>query len=543
MIGYNCKYTPVEILACFDDYRLINNETEHFDYSSQAMHSNVCSHIKAICEEIHRGDYDKLVFMNCCDSTRRLFDVAESKIKYKTILDLPIDSGACAVKRLKNDLLFLIKDLEAQTGKAFDIKEFLHNFSDKPIAFPNSKFILVLGANANGSLMNVIRESFQIPVINMTCSNNRCVSNENMSEKDSLDELMGKYARALMAQTPCMRMSDTTSRKQLLNNENLAGIVYHTIKFCDYYCFEYTKLADSKTPILKIETDYTIQQLGQLSTRLEAFCETLNTENNAKIKMNENGKYYAGIDSGSTSTELVIFDENKNIVKAVMVRTGANAQAGAQKALDEAQIGLDEIKAITATGYGRKNIDFANDDVTEITCHARGARFLYPEARYIIDIGGQDSKFITLDENGNVASFVMNDKCAAGTGRFLENMAKALEISMEQMANDGLKYSEDISISNMCTVFAESEVISLISENKKIADIIHGLNKSVAIKTKALASKAVGADGVMMTGGVANNKGVVTELEKQLNTKIFISDKPEFCGAIGAGLFAVDSDR
>lgn len=543
MIGYNCKYTPVEILACFDDYRLINNETEHFDYSSQAMHSNVCSHIKAICEEIHRGDYDKLVFMNCCDSTRRLFDVAESKIKYKTILDLPIDSGACAVKRLKNDLLFLIKDLEAQTGKAFDIKEFLHNFSDKPIAFPNSKFILVLGANANGSLMNVIRESFQIPVINMTCSNNRCVSNENMSEKDSLDELMGKYARALMAQTPCMRMSDTTSRKQLLNNENLAGIVYHTIKFCDYYCFEYTKLADSKTPILKIETDYTIQQLGQLSTRLEAFCETLNTENNAKIKMNENGKYYAGIDSGSTSTELVIFDENKNIVKAVMVRTGANAQAGAQKALDEAQIGLDEIKAITATGYGRKNIDFANDDVTEITCHARGARFLYPEARYIIDIGGQDSKFITLDENGNVASFVMNDKCAAGTGRFLENMAKALEISMEQMANDGLKYSEDISISNMCTVFAESEVISLISENKKIADIIHGLNKSVAIKTKALASKAVGADGVMMTGGVANNKDVVTELEKQLNTKIFISDKPEFCGAIGAGLFAVDSDR
>lgn len=226
-----------------------------------------------------------------------------------------------------------------------------------------------------------------------------------------------------------------------------------------------------------------------------------------------------------------------------MVRTGANAKAGAQKALDEAQISLDEIKTITATGYGRKNIDFANDDVTEITCHARGARFLYPEARYIIDIGGQDSKFITLDENGNVASFVMNDKCAAGTGRFLENMAKALEISMEQMANDGLKYSEDISISNMCTVFAESEVISLISENKKIADIIHGLNKSVAIKTKALASKALGADGVMMTGGVANNKGVVTELEKQLNTKIFISDKPEFCGAIGAGLFAVDSDR
>lgn len=176
-------------------------------------------------------------------------------------------------KTIENDLLFLIKDLESVTGKAFDTKAFLSNFSDKPIAFPNSKFILVLGANANGSLMNVIRESFQMPVINMTCSNNRCVSNENMSESDSLDELIEKYARALMAQIPCMRMSDTTSRKQLLNNENLAGIVYHTIKFCDYYCFEYTKLADSKTPILKIETDYTTQQLGQLSTRLEAFAK------------------------------------------------------------------------------------------------------------------------------------------------------------------------------------------------------------------------------------------------------------------------------
>lgn len=543
MIGYNCKYAPVELLACFDDYRLINNQAEHFDYSSGAMHSNICSHIKAICEEIHQGGFDKLIFMNCCDSTRRLFDIQENGIKYKTILELPVDTGCCALNRLKNDLLRLITELEETTGKAFDAKEFLNKFNDEPVEYPREKFILVLGANASKSLMNLIEDSFPLPVINMTCSNNRCVSEADMSLKDSLDELMEKYARALISQLPCMRMSDTASRKSLLNNENLAGIVYHTIKFCDYYCFEYTKLADSKIPILKVETDYTSQQLGQLSTRLEAFCETLNTETDSKIKMNENGKYYAGIDSGSTSTELVIFDKNKNIVKAVMVRTGANAQAGAQKALDEAQISLDEIKAVTATGYGRKNIDFANNDVTEITCHARGAKYLYPEVRYIIDIGGQDSKFITLDENGNVSSFVMNDKCAAGTGRFLENMAKALEISMEQMAYDGLKYSEDISISNMCTVFAESEVISLISENKKISDIIHGLNKSVAIKTKSLASKAVGADGVMMTGGVANNKGVVTELEKQLSTRIFISDKPEFCGAVGAGLFAFDSDK
>ena len=134
----------------------------------------------------------------------------------------------------------------------------------------------------------------------------------------------------------------------------------------------------------------------------------------------------------------------------------------------------------------------------------------------------------------------MNDKCAAGTGRFLENMAKVLELDMGDMALKGLDYKKDLTISSMCTVFAESEVVSLIAQNHSAADIVHGLNKSVAVKTKALVGNSVNKGTVMMTGGVANNKGVVSELEKILNTKIFVPENPEFCGALGAALIAIE---
>ena len=178
--------------------------------------------------------------------------------------------------------------------------------------------------------------------------------------------------------------------------------------------------------------------------------------------------------------------------------------------------------------------------ITEITCHARGAHFLDPEVRTVIDIGGQDSKVIRLDENGAVANFVMNDKCAAGTGRFLEMMARTMEMNLDQMSECGLEFKEDITISSMCTVFAESEVVSLIAQNKATDDIVHGLNKAVAVKTAALTRRVGGEEKYMMTGGVSKNKGLVKTLEEKLGTKLVISDKAQLCGALGAALFAAD---
>lgn len=539
MIEFNCKYAPVELLGVFEECRLLNNNCEQFEYSQSVMHPNMCSHIKAILEGIHSSLCEKVFLMNCCDSAKRLNDVLKNeKLSYIKMLDLPADANGCGLIKLKNDLLDLIKELEELYNKPFSKKEFISAFKEDAVVFPNSDFVLLLGARSSAPLLNAVRQSFDVPVIDMTCANNRNVSSYGMSENDTLDALMEKYAKALLQQISCMRMSDLKSRRFLIEQENCIGIIYHTIKFCDYYDYEYSKLKDCGVPILKIETDFTTQSGGQISTRIEGFAETLKRGGGSDMNINENGKYYAGIDSGSTSTELIILDEDKNVVKAVMVRTGANAAAGAKNALEKSGVSINDIKSIVATGYGRKNINFADASVTEITCHAKGARHLLAQVRTIIDIGGQDSKVISLDEKGNITNFVMNDKCAAGTGRFLENMAKVLEIDMDTMATKGLEYKKDLTISSMCTVFAESEVVSLIAENHTAADIIHGLNKSVAVKTKALVRNAAKDGAVIMTGGVANNRGVVKELEKQLDTEIYVADNPEFCGALGAALIA-----
>ena len=254
--------------------------------------------------------------------------------------------------------------------------------------------------------------------------------------------------------------------------------------------------------------------------------------------------YFVGIDSGSTSTDVVILDKNRQIVAGIILPTGAGAAIGAERALEEAlkDAGLtrEDIDALVTTGYGRTAIQDGDKSITEITCHARGAHYLDPSVRTVVDIGGQDSKVIRLDEQGNVVNFVMNDKCAAGTGRFLEMMARTMEMSLDQLGNCGIQYKEDITISSMCTVFAESEVVSLIAQNKETDDIVHGLNKAVAAKTAALVKRVGGEEKYMMTGGVSRNQGLVKTLEERLGTKLVISEQAQLCGALGAALFAAD---
>ncbi len=251
----------------------------------------------------------------------------------------------------------------------------------------------------------------------------------------------------------------------------------------------------------------------------------------------------AGIDIGSITAKAAVVEDGK-ILGTNVIFTGYNAEAAGVKVYQDllAESGLDEssVGKIVSTGYGRNSVKFADRTFTEIMAHAAGANFLNPEVRTVIDIGGQDSKVIRLDENGAVANFVMNDKCAAGTGRFLEMMARTMEMNLDQMSECGLEFKEDITISSMCTVFAESEVVSLIAQNKATDDIVHGLNKAVAVKTAALTRRVGGEEKYMMTGGVSKNKGLVKTLEEKLGTKLVISDKAQLCGALGAALFAAD---
>ena len=253
--------------------------------------------------------------------------------------------------------------------------------------------------------------------------------------------------------------------------------------------------------------------------------------------------YTAGIDIGSISTKAVIMRDGQLLASRVIL-TGYNAENAGKKVfdavLDDLQISASAITRIVATGYGRKGLAMADKSITEIMCHATGARYLNPLIRSIIDIGGQDSKAILLDDRGKVANFAMNDKCAAGTGRFLEVMARALEVNLDELGRMSLKADLPARISSLCTVFAESEIISLIAKGEKRENIIAGIHESICVRVLAMANRIGIKSPVMMTGGVAKNIGVVRAFEKAIGSPIEVSDYAQVNGAIGAALLAQD---
>lgn len=251
----------------------------------------------------------------------------------------------------------------------------------------------------------------------------------------------------------------------------------------------------------------------------------------------------AGIDIGSLSTEVVIMDEGK-IIAAVILPTGASSKTAIGRAMEEAlqQSGfsLDALQRIVATGYGRVSVPFTHEKVTEITCHGRGAYYLNPAVRTVIDIGGQDSKVICLNSRGRVVDFLMNEKCAAGTGRFLEVMCQALEISLDDFSRLAGQTVNSVPISSMCAVFAESEVVSLIAEGYPREQIIRGIIDSIVERTELMANR-IGINGnLMMTGGVARNRAVVEALQQKLGIKIEVPPDPQLVGALGAALLAAE---
>lgn len=559
MIHYVCKYTPVELLKGFgEECAVLEEMPENFEMSDQIAHANLCGFGKSVIQAVLEGKAEQLVLVNCCDSMRRVYDVVKStgKCKFLYMLDLPHNDNECEKVKFAGAIRRLKEAYEEYSGKTFDKNVFLKSFVQP--ATEKHPYIGVLGVRVSGVLEEMIRENIHMDVENLTCTGGRKLSviTEELQAMDE-EEMFLMYADVLLGQMPCFRMNTSTRRNQLYLDPNLKGIIYHTIKFCDYYGFEYASIKKFiKVPLLKIETDFTSQSAGQLLTRIQAFSETMegleDMDSGKEIseearKRMESGVYYvAGIDSGSTSTDVVILDQDGKIKSTMIIPTGGGAMMSAEKslerAIEKAGIQKEEIVRIVTTGYGRAYIDSGDDSITEITCHAKGAHYLNPGVRTVIDIGGQDMKAISIDENGAVKNFLMNDKCAAGTGRFLEMMARTLGISLEEMSTKGLEWKENVVISSMCTVFAESEVVSLVAQNKDVADIIHGLNVSVASKVGALAARLGKSNPgeYMMTGGVAKNKGIINALEEKLGAKLYICDEAQLCGALGAALFAYE---
>lgn len=246
---------------------------------------------------------------------------------------------------------------------------------------------------------------------------------------------------------------------------------------------------------------------------------------------------YAGIDIGSRTIELVIVSEKGDIIESLQADTGFDPIAEAEKLING--ITYDRI---TATGYGRNlfEISFDAPTVTEIKAHARGARFFFPNARTILDIGGQDSKAIALYDNGKVKKFEMNDRCAAGTGKFLEIMAKTLGYDINEFGSQALMAQNDLVISSMCTVFAESEVTSLISRGQDRREIARGLHSSVIRRAAGMINRISSNGDIVFTGGVAKNPCMRELLAKKLEREIRHPDDPQMVGALGAALLAAE---
>ena len=256
-------------------------------------------------------------------------------------------------------------------------------------------------------------------------------------------------------------------------------------------------------------------------------------------------KYFGGCDSGSTYTKCVIIDENGKMVANVTLRSRINSVLSAQDALDQAIAQVSDLKSpkdltyLVGTGYGRNKVPFADENISEISCHAMGVHVVDPSVKAIIDIGGQDVKGIAVDKDGTVLNFAMNDKCAAGTGRFFEAMSRAFEMDLDQFSNLSLKAKNIIPITAQCTVFAESEVISLVGEGKPMDEIAAGIEFSVAKRCFVMAKKAGATDSITLTGGCAKNAGLKDAIEKVLHLKVIdLPIDPQLMGALGAAEFA-----
>ncbi len=251
----------------------------------------------------------------------------------------------------------------------------------------------------------------------------------------------------------------------------------------------------------------------------------------------------AGVDVGSSTSKVVILNGEK-IVSYVIISTGAESVNSAQKVMDtalaEAGLSLSQVDGVVATGYGRVIVPFANETITELSCHAKGASWLFPSVRTILDMGGQDCKAIRCDEAGRLTNFVMNDKCAAGTGRFLELMAIVMDLPVEELGKLSLEAKEKVKINSTCAIFAKSEVASLIRLGTDKRDVLAGLHTAVSTRVYTLLRRVGIEKDFAITGGIGKNIGVVRKVEELVGLKALVPEEPQIIGALGAALFSAD---
>jgi predicted CoA-substrate-specific enzyme activase len=254
--------------------------------------------------------------------------------------------------------------------------------------------------------------------------------------------------------------------------------------------------------------------------------------------------YGAGVDVGSTQTKAVIVDESRRIVARSLIATGANVSRAGENAFvkvcEASGLPREAVGYVVGTGYGRYKVTFGDAQITEITCHARGAQSLFPATRTVIDMGGQDTKAIKVGADGSVVDFSMNDKCAAGTGRFLSAAADVTGVGLDEIGPLSLQAKTPVRLTSVCTVFVESDIMSYLAQRKTVEDILGGVHKAIATRTMSLVRRVGVEEEITFTGGVSRNVGMVRALEEVLGKPINVSDEGHYMGALGAALFALE---
>lgn len=543
-------HEPVHLAA--EELTSVRPEKYHCSF-----HENLCSYSKVLYDYFlrHHEDYGLIIVPTSCDAMKKLYNALRIKLPHEKlyVLDVPKKKGDASARFLTGELEKVSRalgDVNAVTGVSVghDVNKV---WRPRRIAFTASGAIAILGSNVPMGVFRECAEKYGLEIVML----NHCLEKSYPDEKlinILANDGIEKYATAFLEKNSCPRTNDTAYKERFIEKirgKGFQGIIVNALKFCDFHPFDFKYLREAlgaDFPALIIEHELTANYEGQTMTRLEAFFENIHKRLGGyqrKITKPRGGKYFVGIDSGSHATKLVCINKDGKVVSMEVVPTGTSVRNSAVILLEklEAECGISrrDIARLVATGYGRNKVVCADDVVTEISCHALGAFFKFGRPSTVIDIGGQDSKVIKVGDGGSVVRFAMNDKCAAGTGRFLEVMAAKLEMDIDDFAELAFNTDKSVPISSMCSVFAESEVISLIASGKTKEEIAKGIHSAIAERTIALARRIDGEPPYCMAGGVARNKGLVRELSERLGHQLEVLENPQFSGALGAALIAM----
>jgi predicted CoA-substrate-specific enzyme activase len=552
-----CSLIPAELLAaCGYELHLVSAEeiaAQHGGAHYGALHDNLCSYAKGLCNyfEQRHGDYDLIVIPASCDALKKLYSALKARIGAERLylLDVPKNQDAHAHAFFAASIAKL-RDRASRGEPECRMPAEPREGASADAVKKKRHAIGIVGANAPSAAIDQLLCDGGAEVVHL----NHCLMSAapdaelaEVLDRDGLDA----YAEAFWRKNRCPRTNDDAAKALIcarIQEEGIDGVVVNAFKFCDYQPFDYRHLKRElghDYPMMLIEHEFGAGAEGQMKTRIEAFLEKIRGVSPAEGPRRQptpGAAHVVGIDSGSNATKLVCLDERGEIVAALMAPTGASVAKSAEGLLarleSECGIGREKIARIVGTGYGRENLAGCDATVTEISCHALGAHYRLRHGATIIDVGGQDSKAIRIDPEGNVIRFAMNDKCAAGTGKFLEVMAQKLEVSLPELAQLSLAADSSVPISSMCSVFAESEVISLIAEGKSKEGIALGVHKAIAERTASLCRRIAGEPPYYMAGGVAKNAGLVRELGACLGSEVRVLEDPQMSGALGAAMMA-----